>query len=98
MGYDNYILNTGCSCPTPLSICNYFVSFSDIFADQSNQGDTTEQLVIVLALGGVALITLVVTIATVVVFIMRKRSSSNGDHTKILAPGRLDVGGTHTET
>jgi len=76
----------------------------DIFADQSNQGDTTEQMVIVLALGVAALITLVVTIATVVV-LMRKRSPSNSDHTKILAPGTptrthtwLDVGGTHTET
>jgi len=61
-------------------------------------------MVIVLALGVAALITLVVTIATVVV-LMRKRSPSNSDHTKILAPGTptrthawLDVGGTHTET
>lgn len=62
------------------------------------------QMVIVLALSGVALITLVVTVATVVV-LMRNRSPSTGDHTKILAPGTptrthawLDVGGTHTET
>lgn len=61
-------------------------------------------MVIVLTLGGVALITLVVAIVTVVV-LMRKRSPSNSDHTKILAPGTptrthawLDVGGTHTET
>jgi len=78
---------------------------SHIFTDQSNQGDTTEQLVIVLALGGIALITLVVTIVIVVLFMMRKRSSSKGDHTKILAPGTptrthawLDAGGTHTGT
>lgn len=61
-------------------------------------------MVIVLTLGGVALITLVVATVTVVV-LMRKRSPSNSDHTKILAPGTptrthawLDVGGTHTET
>lgn len=73
-------------------------------SDQVNQGDVTEQLVIVLVLSGVALITLVVTIVTVVV-VMRNRSPSTGDHTKILAPGTptrthawLDVGGKNTET
>jgi len=78
----------------------------DILSDQSNQDghDISKQMVIVLVLSGVALITLVVTVATVVVLI-RNRSPSTGDHTKILAPGTptrthawLDVGGTHTET
>ena len=79
------------------------VSFSDISADQSNQDDSTKQLAIVLALSGVALITLVVAIATVVV-VMRSRSASKGDHAKILAPGTptrthawLDVSAMRTE-
>ena len=63
-------------------------------------------MVIVLVLSGVALITLVVTTAIVVV-VMRKRSLSAGDHTKILAPGTPtrthawhDVGGSleHSHT
>lgn len=80
-----------------------YVSFSDTFADQSNQDDFTEQMVIVLALSGVALITIFITVVFAVI-LMRRRSPSSGEQTKILAPGTptrthawRDVG-THTET
>lgn len=107
-GFDKVMFCSVCSCRTPEVIFNWncFVSFSETLSDQINQDDISEQMVIVLVLSGVALITLVVTIAIVVV-VMRKRSLSAGDHTKILAPGTPtrthawhDVGGSleHSHT
>ena len=68
---------------TLIPTTNVFLSDTDF--EQSNQDDSTEQMVIVLAVSGVALVAIFVTVV-IVVMLLRGRYHSS-EQTKTLAPG-----------